>query len=464
MSNGAAPAVHLHWMGTVVRVHDGQMLVGDVPLASADARILDRLVSVLGPGATEDDLLDAFLDEPPAVAATVLHLLDVAERAGGIGYRIDLDDGSLRIEPERAPLDALRPEPAAFGIGGYRSRESSWLEPAADGWVLHDAHSAYSAHLGGHALALLGTLPVAVDDLDADDAALLGLLARAGLVDAVAADADDAAAPSSWDAHDLRFHWRTRKGRHRRGIGATFPRRGAMPVQEVVEPPALRDRSVGPFLGPYVVRSDAPDETTTAYAALLRRRRSARDAPADLTEASLGAFLNAHGVLRMIPMDPAAGIEYPQSRRLYPGGGAMYEIDLNVTVQEPLGGIAPGVWWWDPEALRLHLRSDDAELVQRLFDDARVSTGGEGGPRALITYTVRIGRNSWKYDGMAYRLALMNVGVLYHHAYLIAADLGLGVCGLGNGDALLFDRGLGLDIEREASIAELMLTGSLGDD
>ena len=451
----AVPQVRLWWHPGAVRIEGGSMLVGDAVIATATPDVLARFTAALEDGATEDDLIDAFLDDPPAVAASVLHLLDVAERAGGIAYGVDLEHGALRIEPERAPLEALSGRSDAPGI--VHVLPTSWLEPVPGGWALHDPRSAYSARITGGAATLLGTLEGATpSSMSRGDRAALTLLFRARLV------GGDPVAPSYWDAHDLRFHWRSRKGRHRRVIGATFPRRGTLPVREVVDVPDSTAQVIGPFTGPFI--RPGPDAAAeSAYAALLDRRRSTRRAAQPLTEEGLGAFLNAHGITTTIPMDEAAGVEYPQSRRLYPGGGATYEIDLNVTVREPIGAVSPGVWWWNPEDLRLHLRSADRDLVERLFDDARVSTGGEGEPAALITYTVRIGRNSWKYDGMAYRLALMDVGVLYHHAYLVAADLGLGICGLGNGDGLLFDRGLGLDIEREASIAELILTGTVAD-
>lgn len=454
MATGECAEVRLRLHAESTRAEDGRLVVSDLTLAEADPVVLDRFVALLLEGIGEDDLLDEFLDEPPAVAAVILHLLHVAERAGAITYELTIGDAVMQLAAQRPPLAALTESTHRFD--GFAALESSWLEPVDGAWLLLDPRSAFAARLPAPALAVLADLPISADGLaalDATERAALTLLARAGLVRGSAL-----ASASYWDPHDLRFHWRTRKGRHQRTIGATFPRRGSMPVREVIEPPVLAGVSVGPLHGPYLDAERRTDESSP-YGQLLRRRHSVRRSDQELTETALAAFLNAHGLTVNIAQDDAAGIEYPQSRRLYPGGGATYEIDLNVSVLEPIGSITTGVWWWNPEDLRLHLRSDDADLVSRLYADARISTAGEGEPRALITYTVRIGRNSWKYEGMAYRLALLDVGVLYHHAYLIAADLDLGICGLGNGDGLLFDRGLGLDIEHETSIAELMIVG-----
>ena len=86
-----------------------------------------------------------------------------------------------------------------------------------------------------------------------------------------------------------------------------------------------------------------------------------------------------------------------------------------------------------------------------------VSTGGVGEIQVLVTYALRMGRNSWKYEGMAYRLALLDAGVLYGHAYLVAAALGIGICGLGNGDSAALARVTEAEL---VSVAEVMLTGA----
>jgi SagB-type dehydrogenase family enzyme len=152
-------------------------------------------------------------------------------------------------------------------------------------------------------------------------------------------------------------------------------------------------------------------------------------------------------------------VEYPQSRRLYPGGGASYELDLVLTTLG-VGSLPAGVWWFDPERVVLCRMTSDPAHIDALFADAKISTGGVGRIEVLVSYALRMGRNSWKYEGMAYRLALLDAGVLYGHAYLLAAALGFGVCGLGNGDSSVLARVTEASGDDLVSVAEIMLTGS----
>jgi len=98
--------------------------------------------------------------------------------------------------------------------------------------------------------------------------------------------------------------------------------------------------------------------------------------------------------------------------------------------------------------------------VEAIIADAMISTGGVGEIEVLVTYGLRMGRNSWKYEGMAYRLALLDAGVLYGHAYLLGAALGIGVCGLGNGDSRVLADVLGGDPWQVVSLAEVLLSGA----
>jgi SagB-type dehydrogenase family enzyme len=78
-------------------------------------------------------------------------------------------------------------------------------------------------------------------------------------------------------------------------------------------------------------------------------------------------------------------------------------------------------------------------------------------PDVLITMTSRIRRLSWKYRAIAYATTLRHTGVLYQTMYLVATALGLAPCGLGNGDADLAARVLGLDYLRETSVGDFLL-------
>ncbi len=86
--------------------------------------------------------------------------------------------------------------------------------------------------------------------------------------------------------------------------------------------------------------------------------------------------------------------------------------------------------------------------------------GADGPPQILIVLTCRFPRFAWKYQSMAYRLVLMNAGVVIQTMYLVATDLGLAGCANGSGDSRLFAEITGLDPLRETSIGEFALGSS----
>jgi SagB-type dehydrogenase family enzyme len=64
---------------------------------------------------------------------------------------------------------------------------------------------------------------------------------------------------------------------------------------------------------------------------------------------------------------------------------------------------------------------------------------------------------SWKYDALAYRTILKDVGVLYQTMYLVATAMGLAACALGSGNADLFATAAGTDYFVEASVGDFVL-------
>ena len=110
------------------------------------------------------------------------------------------------------------------------------------------------------------------------------------------------------------------------------------------------------------------------------------------------------------------------SDRPYPGGGACYELELYVTVGR-CEGIAPAVYHYDPLGHRLELVNSDRAVVDELLDSAGQIAVMDVPPPVLITMTARFRRLTWKYEGMAYAVALMNVGVLIQSLYLVCTAM-----------------------------------------
>ena len=142
--------------------------------------------------------------------------------------------------------------------------------------------------------------------------------------------------------------------------------------------------------------------------------------------------------------------------RPYPGGGAIYELELYVNVRT-CENIPPALYHYCPNEHRLEKISGPTEAVDRLIKDAGRSAELAGLPQILITIAARFQRLSWKYESMAYSALLKNVGVLYQTMYLVATAMDLAPCAIGGGDSDLFARAAALDYYAETSVGEFLL-------
>ncbi len=148
------------------------------------------------------------------------------------------------------------------------------------------------------------------------------------------------------------------------------------------------------------------------------------------------------------------------ARRVYPGGGAAYEIEVYLAVGR-CGGLDPGLYHYRPLAHELERVSGPAAEVTRLLEIARPSSQAAGPVQVLVLLAARFQRMSYKYESMAYATILKDTGVLLQTLYLVATALGLAACALGGGDADSFARAANTDPWAEATVGEMVL-GSRG--
>jgi SagB-type dehydrogenase family enzyme len=147
------------------------------------------------------------------------------------------------------------------------------------------------------------------------------------------------------------------------------------------------------------------------------------------------------------------------ARRPYPGGGALYELELYLTVNA-CENLAPGLYHYGAREHQLERISDLNTNAEGLLSGASRATGiANEHLQVLITIASRFQRISWKYSSMAYAATLKNVGVLYQTMYLVATAMGLSPCGVGSGDADLFARAADTDYYDETSVGEFLLGG-----
>ncbi|MFJ7959892.1 SagB family peptide dehydrogenase [Streptomyces sp. NPDC096319] len=297
----------------------------------------------------------------------------------------------------------------------------------------------------------------------ASTADVLGHLVGAGFAElaygdgAFASDAEPVL--RQWDFHDLLFHSRIRSGRYDDVFGAVYPHRGA------IEPrPAVRPVPEGPFVPLYRPTREEIAERDPSLTTAIETRRSIRGyGEKEMTARQLGELLYRVARVRAHYTPEPGSTRDEVVSRPYPSGGQGYELELYVTVRR-CAGLEPGIYYYDPVGHRLVLRNDEEADRESLFHVASRATGMEARPDVLVTVTARFQRMSWKYRAIAYATTLRHTGVLYQTMYLVATALGLAPCALGNGDADMSARVLGLDYLQESSVGDFLLGSRRPDD
>jgi oxazoline/thiazoline dehydrogenase len=190
----------------------------------------------------------------------------------------------------------------------------------------------------------------------------------------------------------------------------------------------------------------------TAWTMENRRSRRRKDGNA-ITVTQLGEFLYRTA---RIQRELFTG-EYNASLRPYPGGGAIHALEVYLAT-ERCEGLIDGLYHYCPARHVLEILPLTSEQSRELIDRAQFSMGKEGRPRVLFVITARFQRLAWKYEGLAYALALKDLGGLYQTFYLTATAMDLFPCALGTGDTDLFCRSAGLEFHVESPVGEFALS------
>ncbi|MDY6784465.1 MAG: PatA/PatG family cyanobactin maturation protease [Cyanobacteriota bacterium] len=293
----------------------------------------------------------------------------------------------------------------------------------------------------------------------------LNLLWAAGFLSLEAAEAPEL---KLWEFHNLLFHSRSRQGRHDYATGDI-----ASGLEVWDEFPAVKPPMSGQIVPLPQFSIDAIRQRDRTLTTALEKRASIRDYDENhpITIEQLSELLYRTARVKEIYTQDAEQqellkAEYGEdfdwgeiSRRPYPCGGGMYELEIYPVVRR-CEGVKPGLYHYDPLNHQL-AQIDAAEAdIQALIKDAHQSSGEQGVPQVLLVVTARFGRLFRKYRSLAYALVLKHVGVLYQNLYLVATNMGLAPCSLGAGDSDRFGRATGLDYVVESSVGEFML-GSL---
>ncbi|HEV2253292.1 MAG TPA: DUF1702 family protein [Streptosporangiaceae bacterium] len=281
----------------------------------------------------------------------------------------------------------------------------------------------------------------------------------AGNTSVFAEDLDTAVV--GWSPVEMMFHIRSTLGRHDHNFGVTYPAGTTRPVEPVVKPQASRHIPLHTPRWEDLRRSDPP-----VVVAMEVRRSVRRYAGSPITAAQLGDLLYRTARVRSLitaapggqdpPDVPASGTPY--SNRPYPSGGACYELELYLTVAS-CTGLANGVYHYDPLGHRLEPVSADRAAADELLNAACMTAALDSPAQVLISMTARFRRLSWRYEGLAYRLVLMHVGVLMQNLYIACAAMGLAPCALDAVDIDVAARAFGADWRTEPCVGQFLVGG-----
>ena len=276
---------------------------------------------------------------------------------------------------------------------------------------------------------------------------LLALFWRAGFLEPAEGPEPDERA--TWEFHDRLFHVASRGGRDAVPLGGTYRFKDRFPAPPAIKPPMSAESIALPWpdLAAIAAGSDR-------LAAVMDRRRSTRayaEDPISLEELSEFLFRTA----RINRVFPGGGQELMS--RPFPSGGSIYEIELYLAVAA-CRGLPPGLYGYRGLEHALERLPNAADGARRLLADSAMAMGQpDTPPQVLVVLACRLPRFAWKYQSMAYRLILMNAGVIIQTMYLVATDMALAGCANGNGNSQLFAELTGLDQVSETAIGEFAL-------
>ncbi len=247
-----------------------------------------------------------------------------------------------------------------------------------------------------------------------------------------------------WEFHDLLFHASTRFGRNRHPIGGTCRLKDRLPPEPAFE----QEERLVSFTLP------APEwvHAELSFTEVLERRRSGYGQQS-LTLSDLSAFLYwTCRVTQVRQQDQETLVQ-----KLYPSGGGLHPLRVYAAIRA-CEGCAPGLYRYMDREHALSMIHKQDEMLNKFFTDANNATGdlGKNSP-ALFIISARFHRTSWKYESIAYRLVLMEVGVLLQTMYLASTALGLKGCALGCGDSDHFARVAETEYYTETSVGEFLL-------
>jgi SagB-type dehydrogenase family enzyme len=400
------------------------------------------LLGLEGEGATEEELLAAASSSAASLPLLYYALHDLARR----NLLVHCAMGSRPLASVTGSALLARAEWAAGTA--YTFSKAAFIRRSGEEVVIESAVSSVQVKVhDARVLSLMADPDPAACGLTPDEsAALLTLLLRCGIV--TKPGAEESGTIAYWEFPDLLFHGRTRIGRHLGRYGGTYALKDRYPAPPCVKAPMSEESFE--LATPDLERLQGEDVPFTRVIEGRRSTRTFGEQP--MARGQLGEFLYRTARQRAT-LEVLSGQEL--GSRPYPGGGAIYELELYLAIGA-CDGLPRGFYHYHPGQHRLYKLPTGNEVVEDFLRSARESSGSRN-PQVVLAIAARFDRFFWKYESIRYAAILKNVGALYQTLYLVAEAMGLGACALGGGDAESLSTAAGLDYYTESAVGEFMI-------
>jgi SagB-type dehydrogenase family enzyme len=409
-----------------------------IDLRISSPEVSDALLR-LGRGADEGSLLSALGGDDHSVAL-LLYYLERLRRHGLLVAEVWCDDLLLVTLVSRSRhFDVALPR----GIeGAWQLSRFACLRRDGDCLVIECPEAPAVGYIKSQQVAawLHEASRPTTPEAGTPHAQLLALLGTLGfLVDPANEESD---AQRTWEFHDRLFHNRARQHDEFQPHGGTYRFRDSLPP-----PPAIRPAHAGEtlHLATPERRAGRPlleviDERSS------RREMGARPVSGD----QVAELLYRVARVREIFASPLQDYLL----RPFPSGGAIHELEFYLAVGA-CDGLASGFYHYRGTEHALTRLEAGAAPAQEMLADASSSWGQPGQPpQCLIVLASRLPRLAWKYEAIAYKISLMNAGVVLQSLYLVCTELGLNGSAVGSGRPSLFAAATNASSWEETSIAE----------